>query len=198
MIGLEMPEGQEVETDRLHEAIQEELDRDGGKFLRSIAVSTALFAALAAIASLNAGATVNEALVLKTDATNLQAQASDQWAYYQSKGIKAQIQAAAQASWLAAAKPAPAALEQQRTRYLKEQDGIAVGARKLEEERDAKTREAEHLLHRHHAFANAVALLQVCIAVGAVAALTRNRPIWFASLLVGGAGAVLFIVALIR
>jgi len=45
-------------------------------------------AALAAIASLKAAATVNEALVLKTDPTNFQTQASDQWAYYQAKGIK--------------------------------------------------------------------------------------------------------------
>jgi hypothetical protein len=191
-----MSEGPEVDTDRLHEVIHEELERDGGSFLRSIAVSTALFAALAAIASLYAGATANQALVLKTDATTLQARASDQWAYYQSRGIKAQIQMAAQAAWLAAAKTPPAALEQQRTRYVKEQDSISAAARKLEEERDAKTREADHLLHRHHAFANAVALLQVCIAVGAVAALTRNRPIWYGSLLVGVAGAVLFVLAL--
>ena len=44
-----MPEGPEVETERLHEAIQEELERDGGGFLKRIAVSTALFAALAAL-----------------------------------------------------------------------------------------------------------------------------------------------------
>jgi hypothetical protein len=191
-----MSEGPEIDTEQLHEAIHEEVERQGGKFLKSIAVSTALFAALAAIASLNAGATANEALVLKTEATTLQSQASDQWAYYQAKGIKAQMQTAAQAAWLAAAKTPPPALEQQRTRYVKEQESISAGARKLEEERDAKTREAEHLLHRHHAFANAVAMLQVCIAVSAVAALTGNRPIWFGSLLVGLAGAALFVLAL--
>jgi len=47
------------------------------------------------------------------------------------------------------------------------------------------------LVHQHHRFANSVALFQVVIAV--VAALTRVRPVWYASILVGVVGAVLFI-----
>ena len=42
------------------------------------------------------------------------------------------------------------------------------------------------------AFANAVALFQVSIALGAIAALTRNRMALLGSLLVGLAGSVLF------
>src|SRR5260221_8868298 len=99
-----MPEEPEVETERLHEAINEELEKGGGAFLKRIALTTALLAALAAIASLKAGATVNEALVLKTEATRLQAQASDEWAYYQAKGIKAAIEKASESAWLAAGK----------------------------------------------------------------------------------------------
>lgn len=77
-----MPEGPEIETDKLHEAIKEEMEKEGSGFLRQIALTTAVLAAFAAIAALKAGATVNEALVLKTESTRLQAQASDQWAYY--------------------------------------------------------------------------------------------------------------------
>ena len=62
-----MPEGPEIETERLTEQIHEEVEKEGGNFLRVIALSTAIFAALAAIAALRAGATVNEALVLKTE-----------------------------------------------------------------------------------------------------------------------------------
>ena len=94
-----MPEGPEVETDKLHEAIQEEMEKEGGGFLKRIALSTAILAAFAAIAALKAGATVNEALLLKTESTRLQAQASDQWAYYQAKGLKAAVQEATAASW---------------------------------------------------------------------------------------------------
>src|ERR1700722_10961683 len=95
-----MPEGPEVDTDNLRETIDEEIEKEGSDLLRTVALTTALFAALAAIASLQAGGTVNEALVLKTEATRLQAEAADQWAYYQAKGIKSAIQQASESSWI--------------------------------------------------------------------------------------------------
>jgi hypothetical protein len=186
-----MPEGPEVETERLHEAIHEELEKEGGTFLKRIALTTALLAALAAIASLYAGATVNEALVLKTEATRLQAEASDQWAYYQAKGVKAAVAEASSTSWLAIGKPAPPEYAASQKRYKDEQKEIEEKAKEKEKERDEKSAEADHLLHHHHLFADSVALLQVSIALGAVAALTRSRLAWFASMAVGGAGVVL-------
>ena len=183
-----MPEGPEVETERLHEAIHEELEREGGAFLKRIALTTAILAALAAIASLYAGATVNEALVLKTEATRLQAEASDQWAYYQAKGIKAAVAEASATSWLAIGKPAPPEFAENQKRYKAEQKEIEEKAREKERERDEKSAEADHLLHRHHLFADTVALLQVSIALGAVAALTRSRFAWLASMAVGLGG----------
>jgi hypothetical protein len=191
-----MPEGPEIESEHLHEAIKEQLEHEGGSFLRAIAVTTALLAALAAIAALRAGATVNEALVLKTEATRFQAEASDQWAYYQAKGIKGAVQEASATSWLAIGKPAPEQYEKNKQRYADEQTEISKKAKELEKERDAKSSEADHLLHQHHGFANAVALLQVAIALGAVAALTRNRWIWFISILLGAIGATLFFMTL--
>src|SRR5205809_5182144 len=191
-----MPEGPEVETERLHEAIKEEMEHEGGACLKRIALTTALFAALAAIASLRAGATVNEALVLKTEAARLQAEASDQWAFYQAKGIKAAVQEASRTSWLAIGKEPPAQYEEKEKRYAGEQVEIQNKARELENKRDEKSSEADHLLHRHHRYANAVAIFQISIALGAVAALTRNRLVWFGSLLVGTAGLLLFIMAL--
>jgi Domain of unknown function (DUF4337) len=193
-----MPEGPEVETEKLHEAIHEELEKEGGDFLKRIALTTAILAAVAAIASLLAGATVNEALVLKTEATRLQAEASDQWAYYQAKGIKAAVAEASGTSWAAIGKPAPEQYAANQKRYLDEQKEIQVKAKELEKERDAKSLEADHLLHRHHRFADAVALLQVSIALGAVAALTRNRLVWVGSIAVGLFGCVLFGLTFLR
>ena len=183
-----MPEGPEVETEKLHEAIHEELEHEGGAFLRRIALTTALLAAIAAIAALHAGSTVNEALVLKADANTAQTKASDQWAYYQAKGIKAAVQEASRSAWLAAGKEAPPSFEQAKARYAAEQAEIKAKAEELERERDERSHEAEHLLHRHHRFASSVALFQVAIALGALAALTRNRFLWLGSLLLGCAG----------
>ena len=192
-----MPEGPEVETEKLHEAIHEELEREGGALVRTIALSTALLAALAAIASLRAGATVNEALLLKTEATRLQAEASDQWAYYQAKGVKAAVQEATAASYLAAGKEPPAASAEKVARYGEEQKEIEKTAKEKEKQRDERSEEADHLLHAHHRFANAVAFFQVSIALGAVAALTRSKLVWVGSMVVGAAGLALAVFALL-
>jgi len=188
-----MPEGPEVDTDKLHETIHDTLEREGGRFLKTIAFTTAVLAAFAAVGSLQAGSTINEALVLKADATRYQAEASDQWAYYQAKGIKAAVQEASRASWLAAGKAAPADFAQTVQRYAREQADIQKEAQALERERDEKSREAEHLLARHRGFANAVALFQIAIALGAVAALTRARLIWFGSMVTGAIAIAMFV-----
>jgi hypothetical protein len=193
-----MPEGPEVDTDQLREAVHEELEHEGGAFLKRIALSTAILAAFAAVAALLAGSTVNEALVAKTEATTLQAQASDQWAYYQAKGIKREIQETAPNAWVAAGKAAPPRYAQEAARYRNEQKQIEEKARELERQRDERTHEADHLLHKHHGYANAVALFQVSIALGAVAALSRSSRVWYVSMTAGAAGIVLFAVTFLR
>lgn len=193
-----MPEGPEIETENLREAVHEEMEREGGNaFLKRIALSTAILAAFAAVAALLAGGTVNEALVLKTEATILQAQASDQWAYYQAKGVKREIQETAPNAWVAAGKTPPPGYAKEAARYAAQQKQIDEKARELERGRDERSHEADHLLHRHHRYADAVALFQVSIALGAVAALSRSRVVWYGSMIVGGAGIALFAVTLL-
>jgi Domain of unknown function (DUF4337) len=192
-----MPEGPEVDTEKLHETIHEKLEQEGGSFLKRIALTTAILAAFAAIASLRAGATMNEALVLKTQATRLQAEASDQWAYYQAKGLKAAVQEASVTAWLALGKEPPAKYLDEQKRYKEEQAEIRQKAEEKEHQRDEKSKEADELIHHHHGFAGGVALFQVSIALGAVAALTRNRLVWFGSMGLGLVGIVLFAKTLI-
>lgn len=188
-----MPEEIEVDTDKLREQIDHEIEEHGGqRLLRLTALTTAMLAALAAVASLKAGATVNDAILLKTEATQLQAKASDQWAYYQAKGIKGAVAAAAIQAWRASGKTPPPDLAATVDRYTAQQDTITAAAHALEHERDVKTAEADRLLEHHHAFASAVALLQVAIALGAVAALTRSRAVLAGSWIAGAIGAALF------
>jgi hypothetical protein len=100
--------------------------------------------------------------------------------------------------YLAAGKTAPANVEQTIQRYAAEQKEIEHAAREKERERDEKSAEADRLLEHHHQFANSVAFIQVSIALGAVAALTRNRLMWMGSMLLGVVGAGLFIATLVR
>ncbi len=185
-----MPEGPELEAERLKEAIDHEIERHEEPFLRWIALATAILATLAALASLKAGATVNEGLVLKTEATRLQAQASDQWAYYQAKGIKASVARAAAASWQAAGRTVPQAVDSVTAKETRDQRAVQDSARALERARDRASLDADHLLDIHHGFADAVTFFQVAVALASVAALTRSRPVWWVSVLLGVVGLV--------
>ncbi len=78
-------EEMEVPTEKLHETIEEEVEeaiekkeKKGGM---AIAISTALMAVFAAMASLLAGHHADEAVIE-------QIKASDKWAFFQAKGIK--------------------------------------------------------------------------------------------------------------
>ena len=141
---------------------------------------------------------MNEALVLKTESARLQSEASDQWAYYQAKGIKANVEEASRAAWLAAGKTPPPDLAETSRRYGTEQKEIERAAHEKEHERDEKSNEADRLLEQHHRFADSVALFQVAIALGAVSVLTRQRIVWAASGLLGLAVAGLFALTLLR
>src|ERR1700710_364129 len=77
-------EDPEVPTEHLHEHIHEAAHEGHDKWSMLVAISTAFMAAFAALSSLMAGHQSNEALIS-------QMKASDQWAYYNAKGIKAEV-----------------------------------------------------------------------------------------------------------
>jgi type II secretory pathway pseudopilin PulG len=193
-----VPEEMEAQTETVHETVSESIERKGDWLLKAIALTTALLAILATIAALRAAATVNEALMLKAEATRHQAEASDQWAYYQAKGIKAAVQEASRTAWLAIGKEPPADFKEAVKRYADEQQQIEKMARQKEHDRDAKSAEADQLFDQHHRYAISVAIFQVAIALGAVAALTRMRPLWIGSLLLGISGTALLLAVWLR
>lgn len=53
-------------------------------------------------------------------------------------------------------------------------------------------KESKEELERHHKFEHSVTLIQVAVALGAVSALTKVKPIWFISLFAGAVGIGLF------
>jgi hypothetical protein len=134
---------------------------------------------------------------MTTAAGVLHANASDAWAYYQIRGLKAVLARDKGALWAVLQKTAPPDFAKEESHNLAEQKALKLQASGLEHERDTKSAEADGLLHQHHYLAQSVALLQVAIALGAVAALTRKRPAWWVSLCLGLAGSGLFAYALL-
>ena len=171
---------------------------DANPWMRWLALSTALFAVIASIAALKSGHYADEALLHANEATLKQAEASDEWALYQAKGIRA-VTRDSEASILEALK-APeesfAKARQDAERYRKEQDDLQREARALTEERASLERESTTDLQRHQRFAYVVTTLQVAIGLSAVAALVARRALWIFALLIGAGGSAYFIVTL--
>ena len=74
----------EVPTEHLHEQLHESAEKNEENWILKVALTAALLAVFAAITSLLAGHYANEAMIE-------QIRASDQWAYYQAKGIKSAV-----------------------------------------------------------------------------------------------------------
>jgi hypothetical protein len=167
----------EVPTEHLHEAIEEgveeALEKQEKKSSMYIAISTALMAVLAALASLLAGHHSDEALIE-------QIKASDQWAYYQAKGIKAEIRSLA---------PAGAATDSVITHYKRDQ------AESQDKAKEAEDASHQHL-ERHAVLARAVTMFQIAIAISAIAILTRRRPLWWISMGISAVGLGFFVLGL--
>lgn len=159
--------------EQLHEEIHHQAHHGEG-WISWVALSTALLAVLAAIAALLSGARANEAMMS-------QIESSDQWAYYQAKGIKAAVlEAKTTLSGVSS--------EQDRAKaekYQEEQNEIQTEAR-------AKETEARKNFHQHEIFARGVTMFQIAIAIAAISALTKRQLYWFVSILIGVIGCVFF------
>ena len=129
-----------------------------------------------------AGHHINEALIA-------QLQASDQWAYYQAKGIKAGTLTAKIDLLKAMGKEPDGKDVEKAADYNKNQDEIKEKATDFEHER------TQHIEH-HEGLARSVTMFQVCIAIAAVAVLTNRRRFWWVSLVFGAAGIYFMIVGL--
>src|SRR5476651_2582830 len=85
-----MEEEYEVPSPHEH-ALEEEAEHDG--LAQKIALMTAIIATIAALISYQSGSAQNEAMFLKNESILKQAEASDQWAFFQAKSVKAQLSA---------------------------------------------------------------------------------------------------------
>jgi hypothetical protein len=163
---------------------------------RYLSLSTAVIAVIAAVASLESGSSSNEAILEKSEAMLDQSRASDQWAYFQAKGLKATL-SEGEAAILGDGKPEVAAkLTADAKRYRGETEAIQKMARGLEDKVHDSNERSAQLMEHHHRFAIAVTLLQIAIALSAIAALTRRRSLWFVGLAVSAAGLAMFVVGL--
>lgn len=195
-----MPEETEigaVGVDKVHEDVHEKAreEKHRAPWLQWLALSTALFAVMAAIASLKSGQLANEALLKMNEATLKQAQASDAWSYYQAKGIK-ELTRESEADLLESNRAPTEQVTRNRDeakRYKSEQDKIQEDARGLEKEQKELEEGSHSDLEHHHTFAYAVTILQVAIGLSAIAALIERKLLWALGIIIGLTGIVFLV-----
>jgi HrpA-like RNA helicase len=160
-------------------------------FSRRVALTTAIYAVVLAIASLGGSNAMKEMLLA-------QQQSSDQWAFYQAKvirehqyrGLKLQLEAQlAEPSSLKGAERAK--LEALATRFAEEEK--RYNAEKKDIEQDAKKLERLRDRHRNRDpyFDFAEVFLQIAIVTSSVAILSTSRPMFWFSLVLAVVGAIL-------
>jgi Na+-translocating ferredoxin:NAD+ oxidoreductase RnfD subunit len=165
----------EVPLEHLHEEIHHHAEHGGPPWISWVALSTAILAVLAAITGLLSGKNANEAMMD-------QIRASDQWAYYQAKSIKASVLDAK----MTLTETATEKDKEKAAQYQEEQAEIKHEA----EEKEAG---AKANFHKHEIFARGVTMFQIAIAIAAISALTKRRTFWFVSLAFGLVGIVFLV-----
>jgi hypothetical protein len=161
-------------------------------FTRHVALTTAIYAVLLAIASLGGGNATKDMMLA-------QQQATDQWAYYQAKSIREhQTRTERDRLELELAERGPAMspevrakfeaqrnrLHEEVERYRKEKRDIETHARKLERERDMNRAKDPY-------FDYGTALLQIAIVLSSVAIISSSRSMFGFSLAVALVGLLL-------
>lgn len=165
----------ELKSDRA--ATREKEAREA--WVKYVSLSIAVIAVLAAIASQRAGKYSGQVQMS-------QAQASDQWSFYQAQSIKQHVFEMARAQ-LVMTGTSPEARQQQKdfeakiAGYEKRKADISAIAKALEKKRDDAMVMGSML-------GPAVSCFTVSIAVGSLCLITKKKPLWIVALLLAATG----------
>lgn len=168
----------------------------GSGMTNQIAMFTAIIATVGAIFAYMGGATQANAGLYKNNAALKKTEAANQWNYFQAKSTK---QSLAEVS----RDLSPSVTEREKyqakiDRYEKEKGEIKVVAEKLEAEATEWDRKSDEQIHLHHRWAQATTVLQVAIAMAAIALLTRKKWLEYAMFAGGAIGVAIGGLALLH
>lgn len=164
------------------------------RWLNYLAFSSVILAVCATLSTFKGGSYSTRSVLSQT-------QASDQWAFYQSKSIKGYLYEIQKSELeielqnLKADTPANVREQMQAhiadydsniTRYDSEKATIQKEARKFESVRD-------HAITHGQSFHMAVIFLQIAILLCSISALMKKKPVWLLGLVTGLFGIVYFI-----
>jgi hypothetical protein len=153
-------------------------------FTAIVATLGALFGYMGGATQANAGLYKNNAAIKKTEAAN-------QWNYYQAKSGKQNLTELA----LVVAPGKKAFYEAEIERYKSEKAEIKKKAEAIEAESAEWDPQSDEEMHQHHRMAQATTVLQISIALAAIALLTRKDWLRRAMYAVSGLGVLVGVLA---
>jgi Na+/glutamate symporter len=151
-----------------------------GGMINQIAMFTAIIATIGAIFGYMGGATQANAGLYKNNAAIKKTEASNQWNYFQAKSTK---QSLAELARDLAPEDKKANYQGKVDRYEKEKTEIKVD------------RQSDEQMHQHHRWAQSTTVLQVCIALAAIALLTKKKWVEYGMFGAGGIGLLVGLLA---
>ena len=166
-----------------------------GGMVGQLAVITAVLATVGALFSYMGGATQADAALAKNNAAISQTKASDQWNFYQAKNARQTIAEVALDLVPAERRETYA---KNIEKYKADKEPIMAKAKELEEQAAQFDEESAHLMHQHHRWAAATTVIQVSIALAAIALLTRRRWLEWGTLGVAGVGIAIGVAAFLK
>ena len=157
----------------------------GSGMIAQIAVITAIIATVGAIFSYMGGATQANAGLYKNNAAIKKTEAANQWNFFQAKSTK---QSLAEVSRDLSPEATRDKYQAKIDRYEKEKTEIKLVAEKLELEATTWDKASDEQMHQHHRWAQATTVLQVSIALAAIALLTRKKWLEYGMFALAGVG----------
>lgn len=167
----------------------------GNKMTNQIALFTAIIATVGALFGYMGGATQADGILFKNNATIKKTEAADQWNFFQAKSTK---QALAELARDLSAEDKKSSYQAKVDRYEKEKGEIKAAADKLELEATSWDKRSDEQMHQHHRWAQATTMLQVAIALAAIALITRKKWLQSAMFLAGTIGLLVGVAAFLH
>ncbi len=172
----------------LEHAASGSIDSFGGK----LAVATAILATIGAIFSFMSGATESEALRLENEASICRTEAESKWAALQTASAGQDLAEVALELVPDARKAYFQGEVERHAAEVQTLGGVAAG---LDAEAIALDVASDEQLRRHHRWSQATTVLQISIAMAAIALLTRRRWLVYGVIRLGGVGIVIGLLA---
>jgi multidrug resistance efflux pump len=165
------------------------------KWNNVIAITISIYAIFAALTGLKENEITTDTLLEMDSAVLSQAQASDQWTFYDSKSVKNDM-----VKYLSGLLPAfgntaetkriQDDFQKSLNKFENEKTDIQNKATELEKARDEKIKATSERVKEHHKASVAMVFLQISIVLASTSGLLKKRTLWVGSMVVAAAGII--------